>query len=93
MVAMPPLWQLRQRATPLRHTAERVGVMFRKCAQHFEIDEFGGEVRWSMLADDSRHCWFCGGPGDDHVSLTITSNLPPFSPGTPAERVAAWVTS
>lgn len=61
--------------------------MFRKCSDGHE------EVRWSMLAEDSRHCWYCGGPGDDHVALTITSTLPPFPFGSAAERVASWVVS
>lgn len=59
--------------------------MFRKCSHGHE------EVRWSMMAEDSGRCWFCGHPGDEHVALTITSILPPFMAGSAADRVASWV--
>jgi hypothetical protein len=58
--------------------------MFRKCADGHD------EVRWATLATDPDHCWYCGAVGQPHIAITITSDLPPFPPDSPADRVARW---
>jgi hypothetical protein len=51
------------------------------------------EVRWSMMAPDSHRCWYCNRDTGvtEHVALVITSNLPPFAPGSHPDIVARSV--
>lgn len=43
----------------------------------FGTDEPGkrhGELRWAWVADNGRHCWYCGALGRPISALTITSS-------------------